>query len=63
MQHCQGDSARSQAERPKLDTVITIDTILPPPIIIQLPRQAAPEPIIIYVDSTGGRIPRAEIDS
>jgi len=63
LQHCQGDSARSQTEGPQLDTVITIDTILPPPIIIQLPRQAAPEPIIIYVDSTGNSIPKAEIDT
>jgi hypothetical protein len=45
------------------DTLITIDTILPPPIIIQLPRQVAPAPIIIYIDSTGSRISRAEIDT
>jgi hypothetical protein len=49
--------------QPQQERIITIDTILPPPIIIQLPRQAVIEPIIIYVDSAGKTISKAEIDT
>jgi hypothetical protein len=60
---CEQYNIQSGYKQSLRDTIINIDTILPSPIIIQLPRQAAPEPIIIYVDSTGGRISRAEIDT
>lgn len=52
----------NQLEPPQ-DTIVTIDTTPPPPIIIQLPRQAAPPPIIVYIDSTGQRVPKAKIDT
>jgi hypothetical protein len=48
---------------PPLERIVTIDTTPAPPIIIQLPRQAAPQPIIIYVDSSGRSVPIAKIDT
>ncbi|WMX15289.1 hypothetical protein [Aureispira sp. CCB-E] len=48
---------------PQQDTIVTIDTTPPPPIIIQMPRQPTPKPIIVYVDSTGSSVPRAKIDT
>lgn len=45
------------------DTTITIDTTPPPPIIIQMPRQEIPKPIIIYVDSSGNAVHTEEIDT
>jgi len=48
---------------PQQERIISIDTTPAPPIIIQLPRQAAPQPIIVYVDSTGRSLPRAKIDT
>lgn len=49
--------------RPQQDTIVTIDTTPAPPIIIQMPRQATPKPIIVYVDSTGRSVPKAKIDT
>ena len=48
---------------PPQERIISIDTTAPPPIIIQMPRQATPKPIIVYVDSTGSSVPRAKIDT
>lgn len=45
------------------DTIVNIDTTLPPPVIIQLPRQKTPAPIIVYVDSTGRSVPSSKIDT
>jgi hypothetical protein len=50
-------------EAPPQERIISIDTTPAPPIIIQLPRQVAPQPIIIYVDSSGRSVPAAEIDT
>ena len=46
-----------------LERIVSIDTTAAPPIIIELPRQAAPKPIIIYVDSSGRSVPAAKIDT
>jgi hypothetical protein len=48
---------------PQRERIVTIDTTPAPPIIIQLPRQAPPKPIIIYVDSSGRSVPAAKIDT
>ena len=52
-----------KSEQPPQERIISIDTTAAPPIIIQLPRQAAPKPIIIYVDSSGRSVPAAKIDT
>ncbi|WMX16551.1 hypothetical protein [Aureispira sp. CCB-E] len=48
---------------PPQERIISIDTTAPPPIIIQMPRQPTPKPIIVYVDSTGRSVPTAKIDT
>ena len=50
-------------ELPQQDTIVTIDTTPPPPIIIRMPRQPTPKPIIVYIDSTGRSVPTAKIDT
>ncbi|MBL4648933.1 MAG: hypothetical protein JKY03_04325 [Aureispira sp.] len=40
-----------------------MDTILPAPIIVQLPRQDVPEPRIIYVDSSKNIVVNSLIDT
>lgn len=52
-----------EPQKPQIDTIVRIDTTAAPPIIIQLPRQAAPKPIIVYVDSSGHSVPSAKIDT
>jgi len=51
------------AELPRIDTIISIDTTPPPPIIIKLPQQPIPKPVIVYVDSSGKSIPITQIDT
>lgn len=45
------------------ERIISIDTTPPPPIIIQMPRQQIQAPIIVYVDSSGQKVPTAQIDT
>ncbi|WMX17048.1 hypothetical protein [Aureispira sp. CCB-E] len=51
LQQCKQGSSLSNQQTIRMDTTIVLDTILPAPVIVQLPRQAVPEPRIIYVDS------------
>jgi len=53
----------NQLPTPPLERVVSIDTTAAPPIIIHLPRQATPKPIIVYVDSSGRSVPVAKIDT
>jgi hypothetical protein len=50
LQQC-GQSKTQEIQEPRT-TTIRMDTILPAPIIVQLPRQDVPEPTIIYIDSS-----------
>lgn len=61
LQQCKQGGNGSQQELPQ--QIITIDTTPSTPIVIQLPRQAAPKPIIVYVDSSGRSVPAAKIDT
>lgn len=45
------------------DTTIVVDTILPAPIIVQLPRQTVPAPTIIYIDSSKNIVQKESIDT
>lgn len=45
------------------DTTIVVDTILPAPIIVQLPRQTVPTPTIIYIDSSKNIVQKESIDT
>lgn len=51
LQQCKQGSSWSNEQEFRADTTIVMDTILPAPVIVQLPRQAVPKPMIIYVDS------------
>jgi hypothetical protein len=53
----------SEPQPPPQERIISIDTTPPPQIIIHLPRQEAPKPIIVYIDSTGRTVPKAKIDT
>ena len=44
-------------------TIIRMDTILPAPIIVQLPRQDIPEPRIVYMDSSKNIVVNSLIDT
>lgn len=62
LQQCKGGSSSSENEI-SLDTIIRVDTILPAPVIVNLPRQRIPEPVIFYVDSSKTIIPTAQVDT
>lgn len=51
LQQCGKGTANEDIVLPqnRVDTIM-IDTVFPPPIVINLPKQAMPEPIIIYRD-------------
>jgi len=51
LQQCKQGSSWSNEQKFRADTTIVMDTILPAPVIVQLPPQMIPEPRIIYVDS------------
>jgi len=63
MQQCSPSVSDHRSDRPRIDTIVRIDTTLPPPIVINLPRQKVPNPVIVYVDSSGQSVPVAEIDT
>lgn len=63
LQQCKQGAASQQNQVPPMDTIIRIDTTPPPPIIVQLPRQRVPEPMIIYVDSSKHIIVNNSIDT
>ncbi|WMX17086.1 hypothetical protein [Aureispira sp. CCB-E] len=62
LQQCR-QASPSEREQVKIDTIIRMDTILPPPVIVQLPRQDVPEPSIIYVDSSKDMVIQEQIDT
>ncbi|BDS10965.1 hypothetical protein [Aureispira anguillae] len=47
----------------RVDTLVKMDTILPPPVIVKLPQQQIPAPTIIYIDSTKNIVHKALIDT
>ncbi|BDS12788.1 hypothetical protein [Aureispira anguillae] len=63
LQQCKQAPGHWQTEQPRIDTIVRIDTTPPKPIIIQLPRQEVPPPLIVYVDSSGQTVPTAKIDT
>lgn len=63
LQQCTGYRADSSTTQPKQDTIVTIDTILPPPVIVQLPRQELPRPQIIYIDSSKNVVLSKDVDT
>lgn len=58
----QGKSNRSEISI-QPDTTIVVDTILPAPVIVQLPRQVVPKPQIIYIDSSKTILAPAKVDT
>ncbi|WMX17148.1 hypothetical protein [Aureispira sp. CCB-E] len=63
LQQCKQESSSSKKHEFRADTTIVLDTILPAPVIVQLPRQVVPEPRIIYVDSFQNRIKSEFVDT
>lgn len=63
LQQCKQGSSLSNNQEFKADTTILMDTILPAPIIVQMPRQTVPEPMIIYIDSSKNIVSSAAIDT
>lgn len=61
LQQC-GQGKTEDIQKPRT-TIIRMDTILPPPIIVQLPRQDVPEPRIIYIDSSKNIVVNSLIDT
>jgi len=63
LQQCKQSSNAQDAQLPPIDTIIRMDTVLPAPIIVQLPRQVVPAPTIIYIDSTKNIVVKERIDT
>jgi hypothetical protein len=63
LQQCKQDSPSQQVQAPSIDTIIRMDTIFPAPIIVQMPRQSVPEPMIIYIDSSKNIVQNHLIDT
>lgn len=62
LQQCK-QASPSQQQTILRDTIVSIDTTPPPPIVIQLPRQQIQAPVIVYVDSSGRKVPMPEVDT
>jgi len=62
LQQCKGPSSSLEVEMSK-DTIITMDTILPAPIIVQMPRQVVPAPQVIYIDSSRNVVLSEHVDT
>jgi hypothetical protein len=60
LQQC-GQSKTQEIQESR--TTIRMDTILPAPIIVQLPRQDVPEPRIVYIDSSKNIVVNSLIDT
>lgn len=63
LQQCGPAATPSQTLQTKIDTIIRLDTQMPPNIIVQLPRQHVPEPIIIYLDSSKNIVYGNQVDT
>jgi hypothetical protein len=61
LQQC-GQGKTEDIQEPRT-TIIRMDTILPAPIIVQLPRQDVPEPRIVYIDSSKNVVVNHLIDT
>lgn len=62
MYQCKGANTNNLVKELHPDTTIVVDTQLPPPIVVQLPRQKIPEPISLYIDSTKQVVPISQVD-
>ncbi|WP_264788109.1 hypothetical protein [Aureispira anguillae] len=62
LQQCRGAGKANSNQEQHPDTTIVLDTQMPAPIIVQMPRQAPPAPYIIYIDSTKQIVPTAQVD-
>ncbi|BDS12381.1 hypothetical protein [Aureispira anguillae] len=63
LQQCKQGASSNHNQPFKADTTIIIDTILPAPVVVQLPRLPIPEPRIVYIDSSKNIIPSNAIDT
>lgn len=63
LQQCNKSVLNSGATVPAIDTIIQIDTTPPPPIVINLPRQKIPRPVVVYVDSSKNIVTAPSIDT
>lgn len=63
LEHCKRPGVINRDYLPKVDTIIQIDTIMPPPVVIKLSPKPVPPPVIVYVDSSKNIVATSEIDS
>lgn len=63
LQQCEGGRSKTNQDVPKIDTIISMDTIMPTPVIVNLPRQDIPAPIVVYIDSSKSKIVTTDIDT
>lgn len=63
LQQCKQGSPGNEPTILRPDTTIVLDTILPPPVIVHLPKQEVPPPQIIYVDRQGNEVALQNIDT
>lgn len=63
LQQCKGSNRQTTPIDIRPDTTIVLDTVLPAPIIVQLPRQTVPEPRIIYIDRDDKMVPISQVDT
>lgn len=62
LQQCKSNPTNNLTKELLPDTTIVVDTLMPKPIIVQMPRQTIPEPIIIYIDSSQQIVPASQIN-
>ena len=63
LKQCSPEQRPTEPYHPVMDTIIRIDTILPPPVYVQLPKQEIPPPKIVYIDSSKNIVLSPSLDS
>ena len=63
LKQCSPEQRPIEPYQPVMDTIIRMDTILPPPVYVQLPKQEIPPPKIVYIDSSKNIVLSPSMDS
>ena len=63
LQQCKQGDGGAGSQTIVMDTIISIDTIMPPPVIVKLPTQTVPPPIVVYIDSSKNIVSPSAIDT